>query len=238
MCAYVCNCPFAFNLTWITVALHEAVEGAARVYGPLSEPYCLALAGLGEAKKAAGDNQGAVEDMERALAPNVLGPLDQARVLTHLGTAYSELERADAAQRTLECFTQAVQVRSRCFSNGARHFMVAEIQLDIAAEHWQAQRFTDALAALEAAVPYLHLPDKAMDVQWAWLRKCYEQAGLSQDEAAERYRAIKTTRKQVEAARRRLPAPKKDPAASKGSFLPPDPVPSGKKKGGKGKSKK
>ncbi len=130
------------------------MEGAHRVYGDGPE-YCLALAGLGEAKKAAGDIDGAIADMERALAPGTLNDLDTSRVLTHLGTAYSEKDSADAGPKTLECFTRAVQLRSQCFANGARHFMVAEIQLDIAAEHWEAHRFADALTALEASIPYL-----------------------------------------------------------------------------------
>lgn len=132
-----------------------AVEGARRVFGDASPEYALALAGLGEAKKAAGEIDGAIVDMELALASGTLNDLDTSRVLTHLGTAYSEKDGADAGAKTLECFTRAVQLRSKCFANGAQHFLVAEIQLDIAAEHWEAKRFAEALAALEAAVPYL-----------------------------------------------------------------------------------
>jgi tetratricopeptide (TPR) repeat protein len=180
------------------------------VYGNDSVQCALAWAGLGEVKKIAGDMDGAIADMERALALNLLSDLDASRVLTHLGSAYSEVHAEKASPKTLECFERAVRLRGQCFVNGNKHFLVAEIQLDIAAEHWEAKRFVEALAALEAAVPYLSLPEKAMEIQWSWLRKCYEQAGLTVEEASERYRNMKTLRKQVERQRRRLPARKED----------------------------
>lgn len=72
-----------------------------------------------------------------------------------------------------------------------------------------------------------------MEVQWSWLRKCYEQAGLTVEDAAERYRAMKSARKAVERRRRRLPARKE---AKEGSFLPAETKP--KKAGGKTKTAK
>ncbi len=81
----------------------------------------------------------------------------------------------------------------------------------------------------------VRLPEKAMDVQWSWLRKCYEQAGLTVEAAAERYRAMKTARKAVERQRRRLPARKE---AKEGSFLPSDPAGVKSKKQTSGAKKK
>jgi hypothetical protein len=58
---------------------------------------------------------------------------------------------------------------------------------------------------------------------------------MTVEEASERYRAMKTMRRQVERLRRRLPAPPKD---KEKSFLPAEaPKKSDKPKGNKGNSK-
>ena len=202
-------------------AVLEAEEGTRRVAGEGSQFHALALAALAEAKKTAGDVEGCIEFNEKAVASKALTELEEARVLTHLGSAYSEKDEMVA--KALQCYQRAVELRSKHYSNGEKHFSVAEIYMDIAAEYDVMKQPQKAVEALEKSVPYLSLPSEVMDIQWAWLRKAYASSGLSEDEAKDRYRSVKTLRKQSEMSKHRLPAPERNKEKTKESFLPEAP---------------
>ncbi len=214
-------------------ALVEAVEGTRAALGEYSELHALALIALGEAKKAAEDFDGCIELIERALTTKKLAPLDQARALTFLGSAYSEKE--GQTQKSLECFSEAIALRRGVFANGEEHMMVAEVYLDVAAEQHELGQPLKTVEALEKCIPFLSLNDNVVDAQFAWLRKALEAAQLGEEEAQERYRRVKQTRRTAQAAKRRLPAPAKDKAAVASSFLPAVKVPPKKKQGQKKK---
>jgi tetratricopeptide (TPR) repeat protein len=215
-------------------ALVEAVDGTRAAQGEYSELHALALLALGEAKKAAEDYDGCIELIEKALTTKKLPPLDHSRALCFLGSAYSE--KPGQAQKSLECYLEAIALRTTLCANGAENMMVAEVYLDVAAEHYELGQQLKTVEALEKCIPFLSLPDHVVDVQFAWLRKALEAAQLSEDEAQERYRRIKQTRKTAQAAKRRLAGPVKDKAAVANSFLPAVKLPPKKKQQG-GKKK-
>jgi tetratricopeptide (TPR) repeat protein len=183
---------------------------------------------LGECKRAAADNEGCIEMIENALTTKKLSPKDEARALTFLGSAYSELE--GQTEKSLECFEKAIAMRTKLFSNGAEHFSVAEVYLDVAAEYHELGQHDKTVESLEKCIPYLNLPSSVLDVQFAWLKKALELSGMSSEEAQERYRSVKRLRKLTDKSRKKLPAPIKEKAAVQASFLPPPPKKNPKKK--------
>ncbi len=133
------------------------------------------------------------------------------------------------AQKALQCYEEAIALRKGVFANGEEHMMVAEVYLDVAAEHYELGQFMQTVEALERCIPYLSLNDNVVDAQFAWLRKALEASKMDADEAQERYRKLKQTRKTAQAGKRRLPAPTKDKKAVADSFLPAVKLPPKKK---------
>ena len=150
-------------------ALVESVDGTREHLGEFSELHALALVALAECKKAAEDWDGCIEAIEKALTTKLLSPLDEARAWTHLGAAYSEKD--DMQVKTIECFLNAIRIRSGPFANGEQHMMVAEVYLDVAAEYYELQQFGKTMEALEKCIPYLSMNDHIVDAQYMWLKK-------------------------------------------------------------------
>ena len=114
---------------------------------------------------------------------------------------------------------------------------MAEILIDVAAEYHEMGNAAKTADALEAAIPYLNLPDQVVDVQLAWYNKVLKDL----PDGSERYQATKQRRREIKKTKARLPSPKKDDAAVKASFLPEGATLAPKKKqggGGKGKNSK
>lgn len=224
-------------------ALEEALADctSSPSLGPSCELYALALLARGEVRKAAGDFDGAISDLQTALAEEgegkyrfPLSVVDRTRGMTHLGSAWSEKEGAE--ETALRLYETASRLRSGLTAAGETHPSVAEVLLDVAAEQFSLKRYDEAARTLERCIPYLGLPEKVLEVQWSWLRKALELANVSEDEAKERYRACKEKRKHTDKTRRKLPAPAKDKKEVEASFLP-QPIQPKKSGGGGGKKK-
>ena len=218
-------------------ALDEAVTGS-RELGEYTQLHADALVAMAEWKKNTGDLEGCIELVEQALTTKKLTKLEEARALTYLGAAQSEQEGGTEA--ALESYGKAVELRVASHANGAEHHSVAEVYIDIAAEHFERQDYPATIEALERCIPFLNLPREVLDVQFAWYKKALSLDGLEGDPLKERYRQLKQRRKEVERSRVRLPAPKKEVAEVASSFLP-TPInlaPKKKKPQQKGKKKK